>query len=256
MKHLKPGCDFLIQASRRIRKPPLLHITGMPKVAPDRKFDRVVLILQRGISWNGIGPNIVLEHLGHETKDDFKKDTTRKITVETIITSDHRGSFPFLVGVLAHEYGHAMGLPELYDRTNILDSRTDYPNHSAGIGYWGVMGRGANGYVDKEGVPDGPAPMSAWSRIEVGWIAPEKVDKDKDLEIHDINFELGKVYKVQAFGAPEYFLLSNRQNTYDGTASSVGSYYDDHAPASGLLIWHFPEFCNWRRQFGLLVWRE
>ena len=207
----------------------------------DGRVDMIAVFTPRAFG-DLCGPQgTVLEHLGHETKDDFKKDTTRKITVETIITSDHRGSFPFLVGVLAHEYGHAMGLPELYDRTNQSDD-TDYPNHSAGIGYWGLMGRGNNGYMDTEGVWDGPAPLSAWSRIEVGWIAPQTVDEDDSLEIHDINSELGKVYKVQAFGGPEYFLLSNRQNTYDGTASSVGSYYDDHAPESGLLIWHIDEW--------------
>ena len=33
---------------------------------------------------------------------------------------------------MAHEYGHAIGLPELYDRTNRFESNTDYDNHSAG----------------------------------------------------------------------------------------------------------------------------
>ena len=162
----------------------------------------------------------------------------RTTTINRVITSDWGNSFPFIVGVLAHEYGHAMGLPELYDRTNILVDRTDYPNHSAGVGFWGVMGKGADGYVEQEGVPDGPTPLSAWSRIEVGWLdnRVETVSSDKTVTIPDINSSTGNVVvqiPVPGSSTPpmEYFLLSNRQNTY----------YDTHAPASGLLIWHIDE---------------
>ena len=192
----------------------------------------------------------VFYELSHSTNDYIDNDPTKaKITVETIITGDQVDSFPSLVGILAHEYGHVMGLPELYDRTNIRVSRTDYDNHSAGVGFWGMMGKGADGYVKQAGVPDGPTPLSAWSRIEVGWITDSPTDDrldtvtgDQTLQIHDINSDDGKVYKIEVPSkSDEYFLLSNRQNTYNGTASSIGSYYDTHAPASGLLIWHIDE---------------
>ncbi len=172
----------------------------------------------------------------------------RTTTINRVITSDWDNSFPFIVGVLAHEYGHVMGLLELYDRTNILVDRTDYPNHSAGVGFWGVMGKGSDGYVEQAGVPDGPTPLSAWSRIEVGWLdnRVETVSSDKTVTIPDINSSAGNVVvqiPVPGSSTPpmEYFLLSNRQNTYDGTESSLGSYYDAHAPQRGLLIWHIDE---------------
>ena len=197
------------------------------------------------------GPNGTVFSILYTTNDHINGDTSKANTwlYARVITGDHRDSFPYLVGLMAHEYGHVIGLPELYDRTNIRESSTDYENHSAGIGYYGVMGKGNNGYATKKaGVVDGPAPLSEWSRIELGWIKDsststddrlDTVTGDLDLSIHDINSDNGKVYKIPVLSkTSEYFLLSNRQNTYDETESSVGSYYDEYAPTSGLLIYH------------------
>ena len=106
------------------------------------------------------------------------------------------------------------------------------------------MGRGANGY-DRAGVgiSDGPAPLSEWSRIEEGWLDSrvETVSSDQNVTIPDINSSTGNVViKISVPDSPpppmeEYFLLSNRQR------GTTGSYYDDYAPASGLLIWHIDE---------------
>lgn len=144
------------------------------------------------------GPNGTVFSILYTTNDHINGDTSKANTrlYDRVITGDHRDSFPYLVGLMAHEYGHVIGLPELYDRTNIRESSTDYENHSAGIGYYGVMGKGNNGYATKKaGVVDGSAPLSEWSRIELGWIkdSPTATDDrldtvtgDIDLSIHDI----------------------------------------------------------------------
>ena len=185
----------------------------------------------------------------------YTNTTGTKITVDRVITTDWKLSFPHIVGVFAHEYGHAMGLPELYDRDHI--SSTVSKDHSAGIGAWGTMGKGAS--WDHEGflrdrtrgpVVDGPNPMCAWSRMKVGWITKAnrrlvEVTGDMDnVQIHDINATdlaltdpaKGKVYKIEV-STDEYFLIANRQNKYAQTPS-IGSFYDIYAPTSGLLIWH------------------
>ena len=46
------------------------------------------------------------------------------------------------VGVMAHEFGHAFSLPDLYD----MDRETPAED-SGGIGRWGLMGRGAVGWA-------------------------------------------------------------------------------------------------------------
>ena len=62
------------------------------------------------------------------------------------------GSFALTVGTMAHEFGHALSLPDLYDL-----SYTGPEDDSAGIGRWGLMGWGAQGWNGT----DGPNPFSA-----------------------------------------------------------------------------------------------
>jgi M6 family metalloprotease-like protein len=60
---------------------------------------------------------------------------------------------PNQIGVFAHVYGHALGLPALYDNNG----------GSYGIGYWGLMGHGL--YNTK----DNPAHLSSWCKTQLGW---------------------------------------------------------------------------------------
>jgi M6 family metalloprotease-like protein len=69
------------------------------------------------------------------------------------------GSGVIEIGVFCHEFGHAFGLPDLYD-TN---------GGSAGIGHWGLMGSG------NWNVPTNPSHMDAWCKSELGWIVPTEV---------------------------------------------------------------------------------
>lgn len=63
------------------------------------------------------------------------------------------------IGVFCHEFGHAFGLPDLYD--------TD--SGSSGVGHWSLMGSG------NWNKPTNPAHFDAWSKKELGWIVPTNV---------------------------------------------------------------------------------
>ena len=165
---------------------------------------------------------------------------------DDMIVVFQRPSFPWLVGVTAHEYGHVMNLPELFDRQDDI---------SAGVGLWGVMGWGPLGWPRNlgedllSGLFSGPTPLSVWSRYQVGWITEdngrlETVESDTEdaATLHDIHSQSStvKAYKIPVRGSDtEYFLMANRQNTH--TEHSRGSYYDDLAEASGLAIWHIDD---------------
>ncbi len=64
------------------------------------------------------------------------------------------------IGVFCHEFGHAFGLPDLYD-TN---------GGSEGVGHWCLMGSG------NWNTPLNPAHMSAWSKNQLGWSDVTVVD--------------------------------------------------------------------------------
>ncbi len=68
------------------------------------------------------------------------------------------------IGVFTHEFGHVLGLPDLYDTTY----RTD------GVGTWSLMAAGSwNGPGNDGSVP---APLLAWEKARLGWISLRKAD--------------------------------------------------------------------------------
>ena len=127
------------------------------------------------------------------------------------------------MGVFAHEFGHALGLPDLYD--------TDYS--SEGIGDWSIMAGGSWNGVSRPG--DRPAHMDAWSKYFLGWVSPVQVTGAQDnqtirqVEIYPDVYQLGAGSPVSGTG--EYFLVENRQQTG----------FDEALPGAGLLIWHIDE---------------
>ena len=149
-------------------------------------------------------------------------------------------TFAEAVGIMAHEFGHILGLPDLFDGDfTMAGDEIDPAQDSAGIGYWGLMGHGARGWGDR----GGPNPFSAWCLEQLGWIGPGNehlVTLEQDTA--DLTFEdargNGIVYKLPyrpSTGSPSsiYYLLEQRQ---PGT-----SYYERDLPGSGLLLWRVDE---------------
>lgn len=131
------------------------------------------------------------------------------------------------IGVFSHEFGHVLGLPDLYD-----DDYGGSGGESDGIGKWGVMATGS-----WNGGGNSPAHFCAWSKIELGWVEPKIVTSDISLfqiEIPPV-WNNSVIYKIWAHDpsqdTTEYFLVENRQR----------SGYDSQLPGDGILIWHINE---------------
>lgn len=121
-------------------------------------------------------------------------------------------------GVMAHEFGHVLGLPELY--------APNMPHE--GIGIWGLMGQGT--WVGRGDAPPHPC---AWSKLTLGWVDPIVVEKTQRVELPGVA-RSGQVVKIYAKGPhepSEYFLIENREQH--------GA--DRRIPGPGLLIWHVDE---------------
>jgi immune inhibitor A len=122
------------------------------------------------------------------------------------------------VGVFCHEFGHVLGLPDLYDTTY----------RSEGVGTWCLMGAGSWG-----GGGDKPVRMSCWCLARLGWIKPKNVTRAKTLTLPALADDPTACYRLWTGGAsgPEYFLIENRQATG----------MDAALPTSGLALWHVDE---------------
>ena len=122
------------------------------------------------------------------------------------------------IGIMAHELGHDLGLPDLYD----LDGS------SWGIGTWSLMAAGAWTQVSLRG--DSPAHLDPWSKFFEGWINPTVVTGTLNGESISQSATQPDVYQLLPGTAStgEYFLIENRQRVN----------YDAGLPSAGLLIWH------------------
>jgi immune inhibitor A len=122
-------------------------------------------------------------------------------------------------GVLCHEYGHLLGLPELY-------APGGAPHE--GIGVWGLMGQGT--WLGRGSQPPHP---SAWEKLRLGWVDVETITQTtRGVRLAAVETE-PRVIKIPAApGRPhEYYLLENR--------ARIGA--DRALPGEGLLVWHVDE---------------
>ncbi len=163
-----------------------------------------------------------------------------KITVDGVTINDYiiqpamncTEKIMIEIGVFSHEFGHALGLPDLYD--------TD--DSSEGVGNWCLMASGSWGSDGNH--PASPSHMSPWCKEQLGWIDPVILDEQQfQVEIPAIE-NTPTVYKVWKnnqitpfigrYGSKlavgkEYFLIENRQ-PYGFDKYVIGG--------GGLLIWH------------------
>ncbi|MGR8010282.1 immune inhibitor A domain-containing protein [Streptomyces hypolithicus] len=69
------------------------------------------------------------------------------------------------LGVFAHEYGHDLGLPDLYDTSGGGEN---------GVGFWSLMSAGSWLGTGKNEIGDLPGDMTAWDKLQLGWLDYDK----------------------------------------------------------------------------------
>lgn len=144
-------------------------------------------------------------------------------TIDGVIVSNYTmnpeeyGSDLSPIGVFCHEYGHFLGLPDLYDTD-------DNETYSEGLGRWALMSSG--NYL---GSSKYPAHFCAWSKSQLGFVNVVDVGTNLyDVAIPQVESE-PVVYKLQSDSSTsQYWLVENRQR--------VG--FDSYLPGEGLHIYH------------------
>ncbi|MCF2532309.1 immune inhibitor A domain-containing protein [Yinghuangia soli] len=149
------------------------------------------------------------------------------------------------LGVIAHEFGHDLGLPDLYDRR---DTGSGSP-----VAFWSLMGLG--GYLGDgaPGLGNSPGSLSAWDRLQLGWLDWMIADPKATMSV--LLAPLQSTGDPQAVLVPlpprkgstkaRWYIVENRQYTgtdkvlrtgpYDGQGASAGS---SHYPyGTGVMVW-------------------
>jgi M6 family metalloprotease-like protein len=146
---------------------------------------------------------------------------------EAIIMPQTNSQDDFVVdplGVWVHEFGHWLGLPDLYC--------TGFPCIPDGVGKWSLMGDGIYNRVGDAAYGSSPAQLDAWSKVLLGWVTPvEAASLDPGaVRLGPVETE-PIVYKLPVSSDPaaaaQYFLIENRQRTG----------WDAGLPGHGLLVW-------------------
>jgi M6 family metalloprotease-like protein len=144
--------------------------------------------------------------------DDLIGGTTYYYVKEAVVLPERtsQDGYTFgMLGVTAHEFGHQLGLPDLYDTDGDVDG------YNQGLGSWDIMAQGvwnANGFV--------PAGPSAWSRAFLAptLFVPARVTDDATVSLAHLPRPIGGLPRaaIVPVTQSEYFLIENRVADLNG----------------------------------------
>jgi immune inhibitor A len=184
---------------------------GIPHSADDDGYVDALFIIHSGTGYETSGNvNDIHSHAGY---------TSAPVPVDGVLA--YRYSMEpedGHVGVFCHEFGHVLGLPDLYD----------YGYDSEGVGKWSLMASGSWG-----GGGVTPSHIDGWGKIKLGFVTPIIPTTNLiDVTIPRVE-DNPVVYKVWTGGTPnkEYFVVEQRRK--------VG--FDFYIPNKGLVIYHVDE---------------
>ena len=116
------------------------------------------------------------------------------------------------LGVFAHEYGHDLGLPDLYDTVGPQDNS---------VGFWSLMSSGSWLGDGRDTIGDKPNDLDGWSKLQLGWL----------------NYDTAKAAttSVHRLGPVEYNTKNAQGLVVDLPKKSVTT--DVNTPAAGSYEW-------------------
>ncbi len=196
----------------------------------DNDGDGVVdglIIIHQGAGGEGGSPNQIWSHVGIINPPlEFDGVIINRYSIQP---ETRGGNSMETIGTICHEFGHMMGLPDLYD--------TAYTTKPTPIGKWCMMAEGSS-----IGSPYGskPSHFCGWAKYKLGWVNPITIDSVEGIyQAGYIQNNNDSAYILPINNNPaEYFFIENRWSAH--------SLQFDHLPSrftGGLLIYHaFEEY--------------
>ncbi len=126
------------------------------------------------------------------------------------------------IGVFCHEFGHILGLPDLYD----------YKYEADGVGLFSLMDMGVYSGPNLDG--SRPSPLTAWERSILGWLTPEVVNYGIERQ----NFEIFKSIGPNANALKVELESDNKLDQYlfIEYIHKAENTWTEFIPGSGLMV--------------------
>ena len=132
-------------------------------------------------------------------------------------SAERMGSGMDGIGTICHEFGHVLGLPDLYD--------TDYEGsggQATAINKWSIMASGSyNNYSNT------PASFTAYEKYRLNWLQLDTLTVAGEYVLPPL-MDSNKAYIITSPNSDEFFIFENRQR----------SSWDSYLPNDGGLIYH------------------
>lgn len=161
-----------------------------------------------------------LEEEGVSLSADGVKFNTYGVSNELQVDGEMVG-----IGTFTHEFGHVLGLPDLYNTYNAYDNST--PNE------WSVMDSGSYNNDSRT-----PCNFSSFERYSLGWLQPDEIVASGEYTIPELSGSNRAFIMTTEEDPDEFFMAEYRNHTG----------WDAYLPATGMLIWHI--------QFNQKAWDE
>ncbi len=137
---------------------------------------------------------------------------------------------------IAHELGHVLGLPDLYDRSQGLEPQF----RRWVVGCWSLMAAGSwgCGTEDRESWVR-PTHLGAWEKTLLGWAQVQEVGRvlDEEFTLEPV-LEGGRILKVPLEWEDPDFAWQEEDDEYLLIEYRIKEGFDQDLPASGVLVYH------------------
>ena len=143
---------------------------------------------------------------------------------------------PQPISTLAHELGHYLGLPDLYDTAYLPNAQwSEYTINVASVmcNAWGM---------DEESGVYIPYSMDPWCRYKLGWVEPDVAETTGEYALSGQTYAKNDAYNVLLIPTQkekEYYLLENRQLTKWDAGMTVD--YEGASLIGGVILWHIDD---------------